>query len=193
MGLMQRRRKNSSRPLPRATLATACPSVQVERKVVSESMSQEKWRKWKGADKRHCRNMFPAVCFKTSAGDVPVDVWESRHCKIPLLGAWAPPKPQVQPPTCPYSAAALRETSSSRETKNMSNSATFYRTKERFLIASQLKQSFLIKEGVHWVRSGLAPPAAQRVILETLDRVPCQALCMMPASSSACVSASLSL
>ena len=120
-------------------------------------MSREKRRKWKGTDKRHCRNMFPAVCFKTSAGDVPMDVWESRHCKIPLLGAWAPPKPQVQPPTCPYSAAALRETSSSRETKNMSNSATFYRTKERFLIASQLKQSFLIKEGVHW-----AAPVAQR-------------------------------
>lgn len=36
--------------------------------------------------------------------------------------------------------------------------------------------------------SGLVPPAAQGVILETLDRVPPQALCMMPASPSACVS-----
>ena len=45
-----------------------------------------------------------------------------------------------------------------------------------------------------WERcSGLAPPAAQGVILETLDRVPRQALCMEPASPSACVSASLSL
>ena len=42
-------------------------------------------------------------------------------------------------------------------------------------------------------RSGLAPPAAQGVILETLDRVPRQAPCMEPASPSACVSASLSL
>ena len=37
-------------------------------------------------------------------------------------------------------------------------------------------------------RSGLAPPAAQNVILETLDRVPCGALCMMPASPSASLS-----
>ena len=42
-------------------------------------------------------------------------------------------------------------------------------------------------------RSGLVPPAAQGVILETLDRVPRQAPCMEPASPSACVSASLSL
>ena len=35
---------------------------------------------------------------------------------------------------------------------------------------------------VHW--------AAQGVILETLDQVPRQALCMVPASPSACVSAS---
>ena len=39
-------------------------------------------------------------------------------------------------------------------------------------------------------RSGLAPPAAWGVILETLDRVPRRALCMEPASPSACVSAS---
>ena len=44
-----------------------------------------------------------------------------------------------------------------------------------------------------WWRSGLVPPAAQGVILETLDRVPRRALCMEPASPSACVSASLSL
>ena len=42
-------------------------------------------------------------------------------------------------------------------------------------------------------RSGLALPAAQGVILETQDRVPCQALCMELASPSACVSASLFL
>ena len=42
-------------------------------------------------------------------------------------------------------------------------------------------------------RSSLAPPAAQGVILETRDRAPRRALCMEPASPSACVSASLSL
>ena len=41
--------------------------------------------------------------------------------------------------------------------------------------------------------SGLAPPSAQGVILETRDRVPRRAPCMEPASPSACVSASLSL
>ena len=41
--------------------------------------------------------------------------------------------------------------------------------------------------------SSLAPAAAQGVILETLDRVPHQALCMEPASPYAYVSASLSL
>ena len=40
--------------------------------------------------------------------------------------------------------------------------------------------------------SGLAPPPAQGLILETQDRVPHQAPCMEPASPSACVSASLS-
>ena len=42
-------------------------------------------------------------------------------------------------------------------------------------------------------RSGLAKHAAWGVILETLDGVPRRALCMEPASPSACVSASLSL
>ena len=41
--------------------------------------------------------------------------------------------------------------------------------------------------------SGLVPPLAQGVILETRDRVPHQPPCMEPASPSACVSASLSL
>ena len=41
--------------------------------------------------------------------------------------------------------------------------------------------------------SDLALPSAQGAILETQDRVPCQAPCMEPASPSACVSASLSL
>ena len=39
--------------------------------------------------------------------------------------------------------------------------------------------------------SGLVPPSAQGVILETQDRVPRWAPCMGPASPSACVSASL--
>ena len=47
--------------------------------------------------------------------------------------------------------------------------------------------------GQPWWRSGLALPAAPGRDLETLDRVPHRALCMGPASPSACVSASLSL
>ena len=39
--------------------------------------------------------------------------------------------------------------------------------------------------------SGLAPPSAQGVILETQDRVPHQAPCLEPASPSACVCASV--
>ena len=39
--------------------------------------------------------------------------------------------------------------------------------------------------------SGLAPPSAQGLILETQDGVPHQTPCMKPASPSACVSASL--
>ena len=41
--------------------------------------------------------------------------------------------------------------------------------------------------------SGLEPPSAQGVILESRDRVPCRAPRMEPASPSAYVSASLSL
>ena len=41
--------------------------------------------------------------------------------------------------------------------------------------------------------SGLEPPSAQGLILETRDRVPYQAPCMEPASPSACVFASLSV
>ena len=41
--------------------------------------------------------------------------------------------------------------------------------------------------------SGLAPPSAQGVVLETRDRVPHQALCLEPASPSACVCDSLFL
>ena len=40
--------------------------------------------------------------------------------------------------------------------------------------------------------SGLAPPSAQGLILETQDQVPCQAPCMEPVSPSACVATSLS-
>ena len=42
--------------------------------------------------------------------------------------------------------------------------------------------------GQPWWRSGLAPPAAQGVILETMDRVLHRALCMEPASLSASLS-----
>ena len=45
-----------------------------------------------------------------------------------------------------------------------------------------------IPQGQPRWRSDLALPAAQGVILETLDRVPRQALCMEPASPSAPVS-----
>ena len=41
--------------------------------------------------------------------------------------------------------------------------------------------------------SGLAPPSAQGLILETWDPVPHRASCMEPASPSACVSAPLSM
>ena len=44
-----------------------------------------------------------------------------------------------------------------------------------------------------WWLSGLAPPSAQGLILETWDQVPCQAPCMEPASLYAYVSASLSV
>ena len=50
-----------------------------------------------------------------------------------------------------------------------------------------------IKIGQPLWRSSLVPPAAQGMILETLDQVPRRALCMEPASPSACVSASHSL
>ena len=42
--------------------------------------------------------------------------------------------------------------------------------------------------GQSWWLSGLAPPSAQGVILETRDRVPRRAPCMEPASPSAWVS-----
>ncbi|CAK7322364.1 hypothetical protein VULLAG_LOCUS23981 [Vulpes lagopus] len=42
-----------------------------------------------------------------------------------------------------------------------------------------------------WWLSGLAPPSAQGVILETWDRVASGAPCREPASPSACVSVSL--
>ena len=47
--------------------------------------------------------------------------------------------------------------------------------------------------GHPWWRSGLAPPTARGLILETQGRVPLQAPCMEPTSPSASVSASLSL
>ena len=50
----------------------------------------------------------------------------------------------------------------------------------------------IIRGRPRWL-SGLAPPSAQGVILETRERVPRLAPCMEPDSPSACVSASLSL
>ena len=47
--------------------------------------------------------------------------------------------------------------------------------------------------GAAWWLSGLAPPLAQALILETWDRVPSWAPCMEPASPSACVSDPLSV
>ena len=67
---------------------------------------------------------------------------------------------------------------------------------EEALFALCMPYSFFFKKHMlgqpRW-RSGLAPPAAQGVILETPDGVPHRAFCMEPASPSACVSASLSL
>ena len=61
--------------------------------------------------------------------------------------------------------------------------------------ATQGSQTFFFKIkfiGQPGWLSGLVPPSAQGVILETEDRVPCQAPCTEPASLSSCVSASLS-
>ena len=54
----------------------------------------------------------------------------------------------------------------------------------------------LAKKGAKGLHGGSAVkhlPSAQRVILKIRDQVPHRALCMEPASPSACVSASLSL
>ena len=63
-------------------------------------------------------------------------------------------------------------------------------------IAEATHAPYFLKNGdlgqLGWL-SGLAPPSAQGLILETRDRVPCRAPCREPASPSACVSASLSL
>ena len=72
-------------------------------------------------------------------------------------------------------------------------------------LALRKKQKNKSGEGVHTQRfieknlsgqprllSGLVPPSAQGVILDTGDGVPSRDPCMEPASPSACVSASLS-
>ena len=51
----------------------------------------------------------------------------------------------------------------------------------------------MIHMGQPWWRSGLAPPAAWGVILETGDRVPYRAPCMEPASPSLCLCLALCL
>ena len=58
---------------------------------------------------------------------------------------------------------------------------------------SNLHQDQKARGGQPWWLSGLTPPSAQGLILETQDRVPRRAPCMEPASPSACVSASLSV
>ena len=67
--------------------------------------------------------------------------------------------------------------------------------KRKLLTNLNTKMEFIRKIPVGQPRglSGLAPPSAQVVILESRDWVPCWAPCMEPASPSACVSASLSL
>ena len=81
-------------------------------KVVSESMTGH-WRKRKEAadedNKRHWRNMFPAVCFRISAGYVTMDIWESPHCRIPLPGCGHPQSPKYLSPLCCSPKSQLRE------------------------------------------------------------------------------------
>ena len=64
---------------------------------------------------------------------------------------------------------------------------------ERVILPCGGTDFFALKEeteAASWL-SSLALPSAQDVILETQDRVPHRAPCREPASSSACVSASL--
>ena len=67
--------------------------------------------------------------------------------------------------------------------------ALYPREKSHLVLVNNLLNVLLDPGQPQW-RSGLAPPAAQDVMLETWDRVPHRAPCMEPASS---VSASLSL
>ena len=67
----------------------------------------------------------------------------------------------------------------------------FYST--RLVSLEDRKQINTNRQGQPGWPSGLAPPSAQAVILETQDRVPCQAPCVEPTSPSACVPASLFL
>ena len=66
-------------------------------------------------------------------------------------------------------------------------------TNHDFLLLTYTQSVEISLKGQPGWLSGLAPPAAQGMILETLDRVPRRALCMEPASPSAYVSASLSV
>uniref|UniRef100_A0A8C0T3Q6 RNA polymerase II subunit D n=1 Tax=Canis lupus familiaris TaxID=9615 RepID=A0A8C0T3Q6_CANLF len=81
--------------------------------------------------------------------------------------------------------------------KTLNYTARFSRFKNRETIASVRSGLVTYAEfksqdvdSLGWL-SGLVPPSAQGVILETLNGVPHQAPCMEPASPSACVSASL--
>ena len=77
--------------------------------------------------------------------------------------------------------------------KDVQNCSKFATTLEIQNYLENKKFSKVFKHGQPGWLSGLVLPSAQGVILETWDRVPRQALCMEPASPSACVSASLSL
>ena len=63
-----------------------------------------------------------------------------------------------------------------------------FKINEKQLLSLKIKKQNL--EQPRWL-SGLVPPLAQGMILETRNQVPCQASCMEPASSSAYVFASL--
>ena len=104
-----------------------------------------------------------------------------------LTCIWGPPTPTSlrfyfnQDDVCPTLRAEKRQGAEHpwRAQKQRSSRAVFHDRSSR--------------PGQRGWLSGLAPPTAQGVILETRDRVRRRAPCMEPASPSACASASLSL
>ena len=78
-----------------------------------------------------------------------------------------------------------------KKTQLSESRKTIHEQNEKFDKETEIiKNKILVQPG--WL-SGLALPSAQGVILESQDRVPCQAPWMEPTSPSACVSVSLSL